>query len=242
MPVVALCALLGLASAAPAAAAPAVDAVPGEVVRYIADGLITDLDEYYGVGLDDTGIDFTDATAAPPIRVFAFTDEFVAGDADAPEVRRLNEWITVISIDKAPTGFAIVSIDQITVSPQLSSFTESSDFATVVAALPEGSRLVHDDARQAWFSLADGELAPLVSGTSRVTEPITLADYRDIVAAWPSEAQAAAPAPDAGSGLLLAGLAVLLIVLLVAAEAFLPSGRRRAKEKRLEAEGEAEAG
>lgn len=240
MPVVALCALLGLVTAAPAAAVPTVDAVPGEVVEYIADGLISDLDEYYGVGLDDTGIDFTDATAAPPTRVYAFTGDFLAGAADAPEVRRLNEWITVISIDKAPVGFAIVSIDDVTVSPQLSSFTESADFATVIAALPEASRLVHDDARSAWFSLADDELAPLVSGTSRVTEPITLADYREIVAAWPSDAEAAAPTPDAGSGLLLAGLAVVLIVLLVAVEAFLPSWRRRAKEKQGQAEAEAE--
>jgi len=233
---------LGATAVVPASAAGVTGAVPGEVVRYIADGLIEDLDEFYGLGIDGSGTDFTEATAVGATRVFSFTDDFLAGNAEEPAVRRLNEWVTVVTVgtapaDQVPVGVALVSIDPVTVSPQLSSFTASADFGTVIAALPETATLVRDAARSAWFSL-DGEtpetreLTPLVSGTSRVTEPIALAEYRDVVANWPtSEPSAREDEPTTRDGLILVGLAVMLIVLLVAVEAFLPSWRRRAKAK-----------
>ena len=235
-------ALLGATAAVPASAAGVTGAVPGEVVRYIADGLIEDLDEFYGLGIDGSGTDFTEATAVGATRVFSFTDDFLAGNAEEPAVRRLNEWVTVVTVgtapaDHVPVGVALVSIDPVTVSPQMSSFTASAEFGTVIAALPETATLVRDAARSAWFSL-DGEtpetreLTPVVSGTSRVTEPIALAEYRDVVANWPtSEPSAREDEPTTRDGLILVGLAVMLIVLLVAVEAFLPSWRRRAKAK-----------
>ena len=235
-------ALLGATAAVPASAAGVTGAVPGEVVRYIADGLIEDLDEFYGLGIDGSGTDFTEATAVGATRVFSFTDDFLAGNAEEPAVRRLNEWVTVVTVgtapaDQVPVGVALVSIDPVTVSPQMSSFTASAEFGTVIAALPETATLVRDAARSAWFSL-DGEtpetreLTPVVSGTSRVTEPIALAEYRDVVANWPtSEPSAREDEPTTRDGLILVGLAVMLIVLLVAVEAFLPSWRRRAKAK-----------
>ena len=242
---------LGAAALVPASAAGVTGAVPGEVVRYIADGLIEDLDEFYGLGIDGSGTDFTEATAVGATRVFSFTDDFLAGNAEEPAVRRLNEWVTVVTVgtapaDQVPVGVALVSIDPVTVSPQLSSFTASADFGTVIAALPETATLVRDSARSAWFSLdgetpeasetpetpAAQELTPVVSGTSRVTEPIALAEYRDVVAHWPtSEPSPGRDEPTPRDGLILVGLALALIVLLVAVEAFLPSWRRRAAAK-----------
>lgn len=260
---------IGATVVGPASASSVTAAVPGEVVRYIADGLIADLDEFYGLGVDGSGTDFTDATAVGATRVFSFTEDFLAGNAEEPAVRRLNEWVTVVTVgvapaDQVPVGVALVSIDPVTVSPQLSSFTASADFGTVIAALPETATLVRDAARSAWFSLdgeaaetaetpdtpataetpatpAAQELTPVVSGTSRVTEPIALAEYRDVVANWPtSEPSAGKNEPTTRDGFILVGLAVALIVLLVAVEAFLPSWRRRAAAKE-EAEADTDA-
>lgn len=223
--------------AAPALAVTAVDAVPGDVVRYIADGLLADLDEFYGPGVDDSGTDFDDAVGGAATRIYAFTEGFVTGDTEVPPVRRLNEWTSVVTVDKVPLGVAIVTIDPVTVSAQLASFTPSEGFGTVIAALPETARLVRDDARSAWFSL-DGEtpetlaLTPVVSGTSGIDEPVELADYQELVANWPTAAPAEGEAEARPSdGLILVGLAVLLIVLLIAVEALLPTWRRKAKER-----------
>jgi hypothetical protein len=213
-----------------AAPASAETTVPGEVALYIANDLIDDLNEFYGPGTEGNGRLFTNTTTTSPgVRVYEFTPDFLAGVVADPPARRLNEWVSVISIDKAPVGFAIVLVDPLTTLPQLKSFTESGDFGEVVLALPESALLVRDTDRSAWFTLDAEELTPIVSGTSGVTTPISEADYRELVADQQRRVDAEpAPANQYG-GLLIAGLILVLIFLLLAVEAFLPRWRRARK-------------
>ena len=219
--------LVCLAAAAPARAA---SVVPYDVTQYIATQLIDDLNEFYGPGTEGKGMLFTNTTTTTGgTRVYVFTDDYLAGTESDPAVKRLNEWVSVISIDKAVVGFAIVSIEPVTDTVQLDSFTESPDFGTVVAALPETATLVRDDAREAWFGLEDAKLTPIVAGTSRVTEPISLDDYRDVVANWPSDKDEVETPADTSGAFLIVGLIAVLIILLLAVERFLPFWRKRAK-------------
>lgn len=212
---------LSLSAASPAAAA----GVPGEITTYIATDLIDDLNEFYGPGQDGAGLLFTDdTTTGPAQRVFGLTPATVSD----PGVRRLNRWITVISIGEQIVGVATVSVEPLTSTPQLDLYLASPEFGTVLAALPEGARLVNDDEREAWFSLEGETLTPLVAGSSGVATPITLATYR---ASLPTDSVDAAPAPpQSPSGLIIAGLVLVLIVLLLAVEAFFPFWRRKAAQ------------
>lgn len=218
-----------LSALAPASAATAAPVVPGEVAEYIATELVDDLNDFYGPGTEGNGRLFTNTTTTSTgVRVFEFTADFVAGVVADPPVRRVNQWVSVISIDKSPVGFAIVFIDPVTTSPQLESFTESADFGEVVLTLPETAVLVRDTDRAAWFSLDEEELTPIVAGTSGVEEPIGTDDYRQVVADQLAALADAEPAPaDDYTGLILAGLILVLIILLLAIEAFLPHWHRR---------------
>jgi hypothetical protein len=210
----------------PAAAA----TVPGEVTNYIANDLVNDLNEFYGPGTDGAGRLFTDTTTVTPgTRIFGFTPEVLAGRESNPPVRRLNEWLSVVSIDDAPIGFAIVSIDPVTVSPQLASFTESAEFGAVVTAMNQAASLVRDDDRAAWFSLEGEQLTPIVAGSSGIAEPVTVDEYRAVIAAQLAVAADSAPEQASSSGgLIIAGIILVLVVLLLALEAFLPYWRKRA--------------
>lgn len=227
VPLLLLPALLILGAATSASAADA-SGVPGEIAAYISNELIDDLDEFYGPGTEGRGVAFTNTTiASPGTRIDEFTPDFLAGIASDPPVRRLNEWVSVISIDKAPVGFAVVIVNPVTTRPQLESFTESGDFGEVVLAMPETAALVRDDARSAWFSLDGDELTPIVSGALGVTEPLSVDHYRELIAEQQAQLDAETESADARNGLIVAGFILALIIALVALEAFLPHWRRR---------------
>ena len=232
LPLLLLPALI-LGAALPAAAA---TTVPGEVAAYIANDLVDDLNDFYGPGTEGNGRLFTNSTSTSPgVRIFEFTPDFLAGVAADPPVHRLNEWVSVISIDKAPVGFAVVVVDPVTTRPQLESFTESADFGEVVLALPETASLVRDPDRSAWFSLDGEELTPIVSGTTGLTAPIGVAEYRQLVANDLKALDAEPKPADQYGGLLIAGLILVLIIVVLGLEAFRPHWRRR---KELEPEPE----
>jgi hypothetical protein len=236
-----LSAILAALFVAVAVAAPAraVSVVPRDVTEYIATQLVDDLNEFYGPGTEGKGMLFTNTTTATGgTRVFVFTADFLAGVESDPAVKRLNTWVSVISIDKAVVGFALLSIDPVTDTVLLDSFTESPDFGTVVAALPETATLVRDEEREAWFGLEEAELTPIVAGTSRVTEPISLADYREVVANWPRDKDVVETPADTSGAFLIIGLVAVLIILLLAVERFLPFWRKRAKGEDAVAEAE----
>ena len=227
---------LSLSTASPAAAA----GVPGEITTYIATHLVDDLNEFYGPGQNGAGLLFTDdTTTGPAVRVLGLTSATVTD----PGVRRLNRWVTVISIGEKVVGVATISIEPLTSTPQLDLYLDSPQFGIVITALPEGAQLVNDPDREAWFSLEGDTLTPLVAGSSGVTTPITLSTYR---ASLPTNAPDASVAPAAApSALIIVGLVLVLIVLLLAVEAFFPFWRRTTAalaeaEPELEAEPEPE--
>ena len=217
----------------PIASASATDgSVPAEVTSYLANDLAADLAEYYGPGVGGTGIAFDETTAAAPAsRVFEFTADFVAGVDRQPVARRLNEWISMVSLAGTPAGVATIAIDDATVEPELASFSASPTLVTALSALPATGMLVHDSPRAAWLIVDGDTVTPLFAGISGLTAPTTVTAYRARVARQTAVAGlAVAPADDQPNGLIIAGLVLLLIVLLLAVEAFLPSWRRRVLE------------
>ena len=203
--------------------------VPAEVASYLSTDLTADLTEFYGPGAAGAGIAFDDTTtAAPASRVFEFTANFSAGVDSEPVARRLNEWISVVSLANVAVGVATVAINDATVEPELADFVPSAGIAAALGTLPVTGMLVRDTPRGAWL-LVDGDtVTPLVAGTSGLTAPTTVAAYRTFVAKAAAEAdRAAAPVNESPIGLLIAGVLLLAIVAVLALESFYPSWRRR---------------
>lgn len=203
---------LALVPVGGALAAPAEGSVPSEVRAYVADGsLVAQLNDVYGPGIGDTGIDFDDTTETGTIeRVHVFSDALRAGeDTDRPLELR-NEWVVPISIAEEPVGLATIWINPGSVRPELASFVADPELATALAEVPDGSSLVHDAVSAAWLALAeDGTLTPLVPGTTGLSTPVPLDD----IALLPADPGAAPPSGDPGTGV---GFAIAVIVLLFA--------------------------
>ncbi|PZQ89560.1 MAG: hypothetical protein DI534_07060 [Leifsonia xyli] len=209
--------------ALPAAASASVGSVPPEVTAYATGGaLVERLDAVYGVNAEGAGIAFDETTTTGTIsRVFRWTDERLAGDTSGKPTRMANEWALPVSVAEKPVGVAIIWINLDTEQPELAEFEPDAAAATALAAVPADAQLVRDLGSDAWFALAGDTLTPLVAGTSGLTGPVPVADYR-VVSPTPS------PAPetsDAGFGVAV-GVAVLLFVIILAALFLLPRMRR----------------
>ena len=186
--------------------------VPAVVADYIATDLADALNEFYGPGTDGDGILFEDSTAySSTSRVWAWTAEFEAGIADEPAERRLNEWVTVVSVREVVVGVATVSIDPVTNGPQLAHFLASPELAAALGGVGATSRLLRDIERGAWLAVEGETVSAVVAGRSGITEPTTVAAYRARVAVQQPEASPT----EESSSLLVAGIAVLLVVLLL---------------------------
>ncbi|MFT4028817.1 MAG: hypothetical protein QM675_02985 [Protaetiibacter sp.] len=208
-------ALLALALASvPVSASASEGSVPPEVTAYVTgDALVERLDDIYGVNAAGEGIDFDDTTTPGPIsRVFLWTDARLAGDTSGEPTRMANEWAVPMTVAGAPVGVAIIWINPDTEDVELAEFQPGAEAATALAAVPGNARLVEDAGSAAWFALADGTLTPLVAGTSGVTEPVPVDDYR-VVAPTESPSQEVS---DAGLGLAIAAVVVLFLVILLA--------------------------
>ncbi len=210
--------------------------VPPDVRAFAADGgLLAELDDVYGDDGAGGGIPFDAETteAGPVMRVFRFTDELLAGEAEAKPVRLVNEWAVPVSVDEQPVGVAIVWINPDTEQPELAELELRPDAAAALAGVPEAARLVRHAPTGAWFALEGDLLTPLVPGASGVAEPLPVGEL-----SLPEPAPDPAPAEADASGLpvALAAAGALLVVIVVAIA--LPSlvGRRAAGRPAADAE------
>lgn len=188
--------------------------VPAEVTAYAnaPDGLVSRLDDLFG---GSGGIEFDDTTKVGQInRVHTFTEDFIAGlDTETP-VELANEWTAPVTIADEPVGLATIWINPASVEPELADFVVDVDFTTLLSDVPAEAYLVRDSERAAWFTLDDGNLTALVSGTSGITGPTPVGVYQDLMINRSSQAPAEPSGPDAAAfaPALLIALAVLVVV------------------------------
>lgn len=188
--------------------------VPAEVTAYAnaPDGLVSRLDDLFG---GSGGIEFDDTTKVGQInRVHTFTEDFIAGlDTETP-VELANEWTAPVTIADEPVGLATIWINPASVEPELADFVVDVDFTTLLSDVPAEAYLVRDSERAAWFTLVDGNLTALVSGTSGITGPTPVGVYQDLMINRSSQAPAEPSGPDAAAfaPALLIALAVLVVV------------------------------
>ena len=221
--------LLALALTLAPAASPASatdGSVPAVVSDYISTDLAAALNEFYGPGTDGDGTLFEDSTSySSTSRVWEWTAEFEAGVAGDTPDRRLNEWVTVVSVRSVVVGVATVSIDPVTNAPQLASYLASPPLAAALAGVPATSRLLRDVRREAWLAV-DGEMVTaVVVGRSGLGAPSTVEAYRARVAVQQPALPTAVAQPVSADGLVFVAIAALLVIALLAVERF---RRRRA--------------
>lgn len=212
--VVVLAALLVLV-AAPASATDG--SIPKVVSDYINTDLADALNEYYGPGTDGDGTLFEDSTAySATSRVWEWTPDFEAGIASDTPDRRLNEWVTVVSVREVVLGVATVAIDPQTDAPQLVSYLASPELAAAITGVPATSRLLRDVGREAWLAVEGETVSAVVVGRSGLTEPASVASYRARVALQQPGPQPAVAQPVSLDGVIIVGGAMLLVVALLA--------------------------
>ena len=188
--------------------------MPEQVEEYVTGGdLVERLEDLYGLSADgSTGIDFDETTKTGPIsRVWTWTAERLAGEVTEHPTELTNNWVTSISIDKQPVGYATVWINPELDAPELAEFDPDPEAAVALSEVPDDAQLVRDDASSAWFALEDGILTPLVPGTSGLETPAPV----DEVALLPPETAEPAPTSETSSTGLVSALAVFLALLVV---------------------------
>ena len=185
-----LLAAVALALVGAPAATASQGSVPAEVSAYAADpnGLVSRLDDLFGIGSGGAGIDFNETTDVGQLnRVFTFTEAFVAGVATDTPVERQNLWTAPITVNDDTIGLALIWINPASVAPELADFVRDPDLARALADVPADSYVVRDEQRAAWFTLAADELTPLVAGTSGVSGPTALDDFQLMMIDRPGE-------------------------------------------------------
>ena len=224
---VALAAVLGFAVPAQATEG----SVPLEVANFVAapDGLIAELEEFLGPGVDGTGIDFDDSTEMGAVdRVFTFSPAWLEGESTDAPVSLANEWTVPVSVGGEPVGVAVVWINPTTVRPQLADFVPDVAFATALADVPDDAYLVHDADRGAWFRLEQPRLLALVSGTSGVASETSLTLYQ---ASLRDATDAPSPAQSADLGSVLSVATIVAVALIVILALLVPAAWRRRKAR-----------
>lgn len=207
-----------LGAAAPAAASRG--SVPVEVTAYLADGLEAQLVDLYGRDAAGGGIEFDDSTmASDTTRVFEFTADYLAGAETETPVRRLNEWVAIVSVAEEVVGVATVIIPADRELPELSLFAPEPALAAALAGLPAEAALVRDSPNAAWYSLVDDRLTAIEPGDSGLDGSISLAGFAAALSypqsAVPQRADIV-PGVIIGAVTLLAGLVAVAMLLLVA--------------------------
>jgi len=221
--------LVALGSVPAGAAIASQGSIPVVVAEYAADpaGLLSRLDDLAGVGPGGEGIDFNDTTKIGPLnRVFEFTPQWLAGEETDIPVHLTNEWTTAITVNDALVGLATIWINPDLEQPELAGFDPQPSIGAALLDVPAEAYLVHDGAREAWFTLVDSELTPLVPGASTLDGPTALADYQDVAGAEP----VVAPDDTADLGSILSVSTIVGAALLVIVVLAIPVIRRRRAE------------
>ncbi|EAR24744.1 hypothetical protein A20C1_11716 [marine actinobacterium PHSC20C1] len=232
--IVAAAALVAMVTIVPAAgAAASVGSIPPDITEFANadDGLLTELEEYFGVDARGDGLDFSNGLELGEIdRIFLWSEAYRAGESTETPVQYVNRWKVPVLIGEEPVGVAMIGIDPATVEPEMIDFIHSAGTALALDDVDKDATLVHEPETKAWFSLTDGLIVPLVRGTSGLEAEITLAGYQTLLTDRGLEIVDPAPQPDRGSVqsvvLIVAAAVVLLLALLI------PTLRGQLRERR----------
>jgi len=199
--------------------------VPEPVAKYFATGMLPRVEKLYGPGKDaGSGIAFDDTTKVGGIhRVFSWTSSFLSGTTTDAPTELTNTWVAPVTVKDLPVGLATVWINPETDDPELADFDLGPALVGALAKAPTGTVLVRDDSHSAWFASDGTTITPLVTGTSGVAVPTTIALYQRTlpqIAPRPTEAEGPNGLPIVF--LVLGGVVILLVIFVL-----LPVRRRR---------------
>lgn len=238
-----MAALFAIVTFVPAAgAAASVGSIPPDVTEFAQadNGLITELEEYFGVDQRGDGLDFSDGIELGEIdRIFLWSEAYHSGQTTDTPVQYVNRWKIPVLIGEEPVGIAMIGIDPATVEPEMIDFIRSPGTTLALDSIDEDATLVYEPETQAWFSLSDGVIVPLVRGDSGISGEITLAQYQRLLSGRVVTIVDPTPQPDQGSVqsvVLIATTAVVLLLALLIPTIIGQVHERR--ERQAEAEGE----
>ncbi|GAA1214039.1 hypothetical protein [Rhodoglobus aureus] len=200
-------------------AAASVGSIPPDVTEFAQadDGLILELEEYFGVDQRGGGLDFSDGIEMGEIdRIFLWSDAFRSGEATETPVQYVNRWKIPVLIGEEPVGIAMIGIDPATVEPEMIDFIRGPGATLALDNIDEDATLVHEPETHAWFSLSDGVIAPLVRGESGIAGETTLAEYQPQLSGRVITVVEPSPQPDRGSVQSVVIIATTAVVLLLA--------------------------
>lgn len=220
----------GFAITGTASSAAASDgSIPVQVADFLSSGLTARLSDLYGPNGRGKGIRFDSTTTfASTSRVFEFAPEFASGTRTFSTanpgipVRRINEWVTVVSVAKSVVGVATVSYSTGT-GAVLTTFAPDHTLAAALPRLAATAELVHDGAHHAWDSLLGETITPIEAGSTGLTAQTSLAGYPRApkqTAAAPRKSQGIDPGVAAGA------ISLTLVVIIIALVLLLPRRKR----------------
>jgi len=240
--------LVAMMMLSPAAAVASTGSIPPDVAAFASadDGLLLELEEYFGLDERGSGLDFSDGIELGAIdRVFLWSQDYHSGVATETPVQYVNRWKVPVLIGEEPVGVALIGFDPATVEPEMIDFIRNPGTALALDDVDNDATLIHEPETDAWFSLIGDVITPLVRGSSEVEGETTLAEYQSIVSTRLVEVVDEEPQPDQGSVqsvvLIVTTIGVVVLVLLLPAVLGKLRARRERSAENSEATGGVEA-
>ena len=240
--------LVAMMMLSPAAAVASTGSIPPDVAAFASadDGLLLELEEYFGLDERGSGLDFSDGIELGAIdRVFLWSQDYHSGVATETPVQYVNRWKVPVLIGEEPVGVALIGFDPATVEPEMIDFIRNPGTALALDDVDNDATLIHEPETDAWFSLIGDVITPLVRGSSEVAGETTLAEYQSIVSTRLVEVVDEEPQPDQGSVqsvvLIVTTIGVVVLVLLLPAVLGKLRARRERSAENSEATGGVEA-
>ena len=240
--------LVAMMMLSPAAAVASTGSIPPDVAAFASadEGLLLELEEYFGLDERGSGLDFSDGIELGAIdRVFLWSRDYHSGVATETPVQYVNRWKVPVLIGEEPVGVALIGFDPATVEPEMIDFIRNPGTALALDDVDNDATLIHEPETDAWFSLIGDVITPLVRGSSEVAGETTLAEYQSIVSTRLVEVVDEEPQPDQGSVqsvvLIVTTIGVVVLVLLLPAVLGKLRARRERSAENSEATGGVEA-